>query len=78
MPPIILSPINMNVSIDHRVEHRHGDDVVRMERLGETVIHKDEQDRKWGAETFACGDCGQEVLVLTDVKVGDAETRWRE
>jgi hypothetical protein len=49
MPPIILSPINMNVSIDHRVEHRHGDDVVRMERLGETVIHKDEQDRKWGA-----------------------------
>ena len=68
--------INVNIqkpttNIDHVVEHRHGDEVVLMERSGETGIREDEQGRKTGAETFACGGCGQQVTVLTSVRFGD-------
>ena len=34
-----------------------------MERSGEMDIREDEQGRKTGVETFACGTCGQQVTV---------------
>jgi len=68
--------INVNIqmpttNIDHVVEHRHDDEVVLMERSGEMDIREDEQGRKTGVETFACGTCGQQVTLLTSVRFGD-------